>query len=241
MWLRVSRIILRNKILLLTILALLTVFLGYHARKVEMSYEYAAMLPKKDKAFQDNLKFKEVFGEEGNLIIIGVQDSTFFEFNKFQKWKTLCSDISKVEGVENLLSVSNSYNLIKNTDKKQFEIQLVFPDTISNQEELSRAEENFRKLPFYRKLLFNDENNTYLLAITVNKDKMLSKEREKMVKSIQKIGKQFEKEENVKLHYSGLPYIRVVTAIIIRSELYIFSVLALAICIIVLFLFFPIV
>lgn len=203
-----------------------------------MSYEYAAMLPKEDKAYQDNLKFKEVFGEEGNLIIIGVQDSTFFEFEKFQKWKTLCNDISKVDGVENLLSVSNSYNLIKNTEKKQFEIQMVFPDTISNQQELDRAEENFRKLPFYRKLLYNDENNTYLLAITVNKDKMLSKERELMVKSIQKIGKQFEKDENVKLHYSGLPYIRVVTAIIIRSELYLFSALALAICIIVLFLFF---
>ena len=67
---------------------------------------------------------------------------------------------------------------------------------------------------------------------------MLTKDREKMVKAIQKIGKQFEKEENVKLHYSGLPYIRVITAIIIRSELYLFSALALAICIIVLFLFF---
>ncbi len=238
MWIRVSHTILRNKILLLAILALLTLFLGYHARTVEMSYEYASMLPKKDKAYIDNQKFIEVFGEEGNLIIIGIQDSTFFQFERFEKWKTLCNDISKIEGVENLLSVSNSYNLIKNTEKKQFEVQLIFPDTITNQTELKQAEENFRKLPFYRKLLYNDENNTYLLAITVNKDKMLTKDRELMVKSIQKIGKQFEKDENVKLHYSGLPYIRVVTAMIIRSELYLFSALALFICIVVLFLFF---
>ena len=238
MWIKVSGIVLRYRILLITILALITIFFAFQARKVEMSYEYAAMLPKKDKAFQDNLKFNEVFGEEGNLIIIGVQDSNFFEFEKFKKWEALCKDIKEVEGVENLLSVSNSYNLQKNTEKKQFEIKMVFPDTISNQEELLHAEENFRKLPFYRKLLYNDENNTYLLAITVNKDKMLSKEREKMVKSIQQIGKQFEKDENVKLHYSGLPYIRVITAMIIRSELYLFSGLALFICIVVLFLFF---
>src|SRR5690606_29341255 len=101
MWIRVSRIILRNKILLLIILVLLTLFLGYHARTMEMSYEYSSMLPKKDKAYIDNQKFIEVFGEEGNLIIIGVQDSTFFEIEKFEKWKTLCNDISKVEGVEN--------------------------------------------------------------------------------------------------------------------------------------------
>jgi uncharacterized protein len=238
MWIRVSRIILRNKILLLTFLALITIFLGYHARKVEMSYEYASMLPKKDRAFQDNQKFIEVFGEEGNLIIIGIQDSTFFEFDKFQKWKTLCKDLLKVEGVENLLSVSNAYNLHKNTEEKKFEIEMVFPDSISNQEELDVAVEKFKSLPFYKKLLYNDESNTYLIAITVNKDKMLSKEREKMVKAIQKIGKQFEKVENVTLHYSGLPYIRVVTAMIIKSELYLFSALALMICIVVLFLFF---
>jgi len=212
--------------------------MGYHARKVEMSYEYASMLPKKDRAYIDNQKFIEVFGEEGNLIILGIQDSTFFEFDKFQQWKNLCNDLSKVEGVENLLSVSNAYNLHKNTEEKKFEIEMVFPDTISNQEELNRAADKFKSLPFYRKLLYNDESNMYLIAITVNKDKMLSKEREKMVKAIQKIGKQFEKEENVTLHYSGLPYIRVVTAMIIKSELYLFSVLALAICIVVLFLFF---
>ena len=238
MWIRVSRVILRNKILLLTFLALITLFLGYHARKVEMSYEYASMLPKKDRAFQDNQKFIEVFGEEGNLIIIGIQDSTFFEFDKFQKWKTLCNDLLKVEGVENLLSVSNAYNLHKNAEEKKFEIEMVFPDTISNQVELDGAVDIFKSLPFYKKLLYNDESNTYLIAITVNKDKMLSKEREKMVKAIQKIGKQFEKEENVTLHYSGLPYIRVVTAMIIKSELYLFSALALIICIVVLFLFF---
>jgi predicted RND superfamily exporter protein len=221
-----------------TFLALITLFLGYHARKVEMSYEYASMLPKKDRAFLDNQKFIEVFGEEGNIIIIGIQDSTFFEFHKFQKWKTLCNDLLKVEGVENLLSVSNAYNLHKNTEEKKFEIEMVFPDTISNQEELDAAVNKFKGLPFYKKLLYNDESNTYLIAITVNKDKMLSKEREKMVKAIQKIGKQFEKEENVTLHYSGLPYIRVVTAMIIKSELYLFSALALLICIVVLFLFF---
>ncbi len=238
MWIKVSRIILRNKILLLTFLALITAFFGYHAKNVELSYEYANMLPKKDQAYQDNQKFTEVFGEEGNLIIIGIRDTAFFEFEKFQKWKSLCKELQKVDGVENLLSVSNAYNLHKNTEEKKFEIEMVFPDTISNQEELDHAVEKFRSLPFYRKLLYNDETSTYLLAITVNKDKMLSKEREKMVKSIQKLGRQFEKDENVKLHYSGLPYIRVVTAVIIREELYLFSILALTICIIVLFLFF---
>ncbi|MCF6333169.1 MAG: MMPL family transporter [Draconibacterium sp.] len=238
MWLKVSHIILRNKILLLTVLAAITIFLGYHARKVEMSYEYASLLPKKDKAYKDYQKFVDVFGEEGNLILVGIQDSNFFQLDEFQDWRNLCKELTEVEGVENLLSVCNTYNLKKNTKEKRFEVEMVFPDTISNQKELDGFAEKFKELPFYRKLVYNEKTNTYLLAITVNKDKMKTKAREKMVLSIQQMCQKFEREQNVKLHYSGLPYIRVVNAIKIRKELYLFSALALFICVIVLFIFF---
>jgi predicted RND superfamily exporter protein len=238
MWLKVSSIILRNKILLLGILVVITLFFGYHARKVEMSYEYALLLPKKDQAFKDYLEFVEVFGEEGNLIIIGIQDSNFFQLNRFNAWKHFCAELSEVEGVEDLLSVSNAYNLAKNTVERKFEIEQLFPDSIDTQEEIDHQSEIFRSLPFYRKLVYNPENHTYLLAITVNKDKMHTKDRERMVKSIQKIARNFERKQQVDLHYSGLPYIRVVNSIKIKRELYMFSALALAICIVVLFLFF---
>ena len=90
MWLKVSGVILRNKISLLGILLIITLFLGYNARKVEMSYEYASLLPKKDQAFKDYQRFVDTFGEEGNLIIIGVQDSSFFQADRFFAWKQMC-------------------------------------------------------------------------------------------------------------------------------------------------------
>lgn len=238
MWIRVSRIILRNKILLLVLLAAITIFFGYHASRVEMSYTYASLLPKKDQAYKDYQKFVEIFGEEGNLIIVGTQDSNFFELEKFKKWNELCNNLTEIEGVENLLSVSNTYNLRKNTKERKFEIDKIFPQTISTQEELNISAEKFKSLPFYKGLVYNSETDAYLLAITVNKDKMKTKDREQMVLSIQQLCKRFEKTENIKLHYSGLPYIRVVNAIKIRTELYLFSALALLICIIVLFIFF---
>ena len=238
MWIRVSGLILRNKILLLVILAVITLFFGYHAMRVEMSYSYSSMLPKKDKAYEDYQNFVKVFGEEGNIIIVGMQDSTFFQLEKFKKWRALCNNLTNIDGVDNLLSVSNTYNLIKNKKEKKFEVRKIFPDTIATQKELASYEKEFRSLPFYKGIVYNPETSTYLLAITVNKKKMKTKSREKMVLSIQQLCHQFESDENVKLHYSGLPYIKVVNAIKIRRELYLFSILALAICIVVLFLFF---
>lgn len=238
MWVRVSRIILRNRILLLSVLALITIFFGYHAQRVEMSYEYASLLPKKDQAYKDYQKFVEVFGEEGNLIIVGIQDSNFFKVDHFNRWERLGNELSAIDGVENLLSVTNTYNLVKDTEEKRFRVVNTFPDTISSQKELDKYVEEFYRLPFYKGLVYNPESHSYILAITVSKDKMKSKEREKLVADIQKVCHNFEKDENVNLHYSGLPYIRVVNSVKIKKELYMFSVLALAICIVVLFVFF---
>ncbi len=238
MWVRVSRIILRNRILLLSLLALITIFFGYHAQRVEMSYEYASLLPKKDQAYKDYQKFVKVFGEEGNLIIVGIQDSNFFKVDHFNRWERLGKELSAIDGVENLLSVTNTYNLVKDTEEKRFRVVNTFPDTISSQEALDKYVEEFYRLPFYKGLVYNPESHSYILAITVSKDKMKSKEREKLVADIQKVCHNFEKDENVNLHYSGLPYIRVVNSVKIKKELYMFSVLALAICIVVLFVFF---
>ncbi len=238
MWLKVSSIILRNKILLLSSLALITLVMGYFAQKVEMSYEHASLLPKRDQAFNDYQNFVKVFGEEGNLIILGIKDSSFFQIERFSRWEALCRELEALEGVEGLLSVSNAYNLKKNSDARKFAMVELFPDSITDQESLSRQEEIFRNLPFYRKLLYNPENHAYLLAITVNKDRMHSKERENLVKEIRKIAGRFEKVQQIELHYSGLPYIRVIHSMKIKREIYLFSMLALAICIVVLFLFF---
>jgi len=238
MWVRVSRIILRNRILLLLVLGAITFFFGYHARQVEMSYEYASLLPKKDPAYKDYQKFVDVFGEEGNLIMIGIRDSAFFQLNHFRRWERLCNELSEVDGVENLFSVTNAYDLKKNIEEKKFEVIPVFPDSISTQNGLDASVKRLKQLPFYKDLIYNDETHAYVLAITVNKEKMKTKEREDLVAGIQKVCRAFERDENVKLHYSGLPYIRVVTSVKIKKELYMFSALALGICILVLFLFF---
>lgn len=203
-----------------------------------MSYEYASLLPKKDQAYKDYQKFVEVFGEEGNLIIVGIQDSNFFKVDHFNRWERLGNELSAIDGVENLLSVTNTYNLVKDTEERRFRVVNTFPDTISSQKELDKYVEEFYRLPFYKGLVYNPESHSYILAITVSKDKMKSKEREKLVADIQKVCHNFEKDENVNLHYSGLPYIRVVNSVKIKKELYMFSVLALAICIVVLFVFF---
>ena len=53
MWTKIAGIILRNRTVFITGILLGTVFMGFQARNVQMSYESADLLPKTDSAYLD--------------------------------------------------------------------------------------------------------------------------------------------------------------------------------------------
>ena len=238
MWQNISSKILRYRVVLLIIVILYTIFMIFNATKVEMSYEYAPLLPKSDSASIEHREFVDLFGEEGNLITIGVVDPDFFTLEHFNNWRDYCEELSNIDGVDNMISIPNTVHLVKNTEEKKFDLLKIFKEDITSQAALDSMASIFHTLPLYRGYLYNDSTETYLVALTMNKDRMKTKEREKLVKNIQKVSAQFEKASGHYLHYSGLPYIRVVNSIMIKKEIYLFSGLALLICIAILFFFF---
>ena len=51
---------------------------------------------------------------------IAISDSLFFNIDRFLFWDSL-SEIKKINGVENIISVNNLSKLEKNSDEKRFE------------------------------------------------------------------------------------------------------------------------
>ena len=81
-WEKFARLILRNRILFLILILINTIFLSTQWKNIRFSYSEANLMPK-DHPFNiayDN--FVDVFGEEGNLLIIAVNDSLLFEKTK---------------------------------------------------------------------------------------------------------------------------------------------------------------
>lgn len=238
MWQQLSSFILRYRGLLLISVLIFTIFMGYTGRKIEMSYAYAELLPEKDSATIDYENFVETFGEEGNIIVIAVEDNEFYQLKHFKRWTQLCSELGEVSAVENMLSIPNSYQMVKNAQEKKFDIKQIFPQQINTQTELDSLRKLFESIPLYDGYLYNDSSQTYLAVLTMNKDRMVTKERESLVEDIRDCCIQYEKETNIKIRYSGLPYIHVRNAILIRNEIYLFTGLALLICLVILYLFF---
>ena len=238
MWQRLSSFILRYRLLLLITVILFTIFMGFTGRKIEMSYSYAKLLPEKDSASIDYSTFVETFGEEGNIIVIAVEDDNFYKIDHFNKWRQLCTELGEIGAVENMLSIPNSYQLVKNKEAKKFEIEQIFPKNIKSQTELDSLRKIFESIPLYNGYLYNATSNAFLVVLTMNKDRMITKERESLIEAIRDRCIQFEKDTNIKIRYSGLPYIHVRNAILIKREIFLFTGLALLICLAILYLFF---
>jgi len=225
MWAAIAKFILSKRILLLLVLGAITAFMAFQSTKVEMDYEYASLLPETDSVASQYKKFKDLFGEDSNVLVIGVQDKNFFQKDKFNHWIKLQDTIEQVEGVLNVISVSKAYDLKKDTENKRFQLEQLFPDELVSQAQLDTLAERLHDLPFYKNLLYNDTAQVYLLAITLAKEKVNSRERVALVDAIERATEHYATKYQSELHYSGLPYIRTRVAVKIKNELNLFNLL----------------
>src|SRR5690554_8184815 len=105
MWFKLSQLILRNRIVIISIIAGLTIFFGYFAfTSLEMDNKYGNMLPKKSPAQDDYLQLKEMFGEDGGALVLAIKTDKLYTEENFLMWKQLGDSIAKLDGVNSVLS-----------------------------------------------------------------------------------------------------------------------------------------
>lgn len=237
MWIRIASAILRNRLFILFLLGIITIFMGFQARKIEMSYQYAPLLPADDPAYQEYEHFLSLFGNEGNLLVLGVQDDNFFDLNHFKVWQKLSQDLKEISGVKSVFSISEAYDLVKSSSERKFELNPHFRQ-FQNQQELDSLKQLFFEMPFYREQIYNDSTNAYLMAVTLVSEILESPGRVQLIEEIKAVGLAYETETGAKLKYSGLPFIRVETAEMIKRELNMFILLTLLVMAVIIYLFF---
>ncbi|MCX6271344.1 MAG: MMPL family transporter [Bacteroidetes bacterium] len=238
MWTILVRFILRNRLGILVFIGLVTVFMAYMASKVELSYEMGKILPDTDSTSIKYEQFKKKFGEDGSVLFIGVKDPRLFELGFFNDWYDLSVDLKQVDGIEEVVSLTRLYQLVRNDSTHKFDFKPVVGKKPASQTELDSLKRKIYSLPFYKGLIYNKETNATLMAVTLNKAKLNSKGRIALVKEIREKAEAFGKKNQVEVHYSGLPFIRTQLSKKVQHELKVFILLALFVASLVLFFFF---
>ncbi|WP_212001369.1 RND family transporter [Chitinophaga sp. HK235] len=238
MWQRLAGFVLKFRLPLLLLLLIATGVMAIYATRVEMSYDYVATIPHDNPKFLEYQKFKEKFGGDGNMLVLGVQTDKFFQEDFFRDYVKLNQDLKKVSAVESILSVPVAINLVKNDSTQKLEAGLLFKDSSYTQAQIDSLAGVFRTLLFYKDRLYNAETGAYMMAIYVNKDVFNSPKRTAVVAEINKLAKAFEEKHHTEVHLSGLPLIRTVMAVKVADELKLFLKISFLLTGLILFLFF---
>ena len=238
MWNSLGRFILKYRIPLLVLLLGATAFMAYKAKELQLSYEFANAIPTDHPKYKAYQEFRKKFGEDGNLLVIGIQTDKLFEEKIFNDYTQLVKDIKKVNGVEDIISITTAVNLIKDSATEKLGPQTIFEDKPLSQAEIDSSKNVFYNLPFYRGLLYNPDSNAWLLGVHINKGILASKAREKTVAQITSLSDAFSKKHSLETHLSGLPLIRTVLAKRIADEMKWFLVLSVILSAVILLLFF---
>ena len=237
MWIFLSRLILKNRIIIILLIAGVTVFMVKKGRDVRLSYSMAKLLPSDHPISLDYQVFLEKYGAQ-NVLVIAIEDSLISTLEHLLKWDKVTQDIEIINGVEQVVSFANLPVLLKDTINKKFILKRWFSQDVKTQLQLDSAFSQYSKQPFYKGLINSNDNKVSTLLISLDNIVMKSASREELIFSIKDLVDAYSDEFQTKVHYSGLPYIRTVDSIKIKDEISLFIIFTLLITSLILFLFF---
>jgi predicted RND superfamily exporter protein len=238
MWESIARLVLKYRLFWLIALLSVTGYMAFRASRVQLSYDFTKTIPTDNPKYQAYQEFRQRFGDDGNVLVIGVQTDKFFQLDVFTDYIALTERLKKVPGVDDVLGINSAINLLKDTVTQKPQVVTIFPAHPTTQAQIDSGKAVLLGLPFYRGLLYNDSTGTWLTAVHVNKDVMNSAGRIATVNAISRAVDSFGLRHGFDMHTSGLPLIRTKMATKVSKETTWFLLGSVVILSFILFLFF---
>lgn len=238
MWTRLAHFIIKYRLPLVLLIGAITVFMGYHARNAEMSYDFRGTVPANDPEQIFFTEFRKQFGEDGNIVAVGLKDSAIYKYENFEKLREFCVEVKKMTGVNDVISLPQIKQIEKDTAKTRFILTDVFPGKITSQKQLDSLLLEAQKQKFYIGQIVNEKNGAIAILISIQKDVLNSSKRVGLTDQIIEEGEAFSKSTGIKLHYAGLPFVRSVITSQVGQELKVFLMVSVIITGIILLIFF---
>ena len=239
-WAKTARIILRNRIVILLLVAAFTVFLGMQWQHMRFSSSQANLLPDDHPVNQEYKSFLSKFGEEGNAVVLAIRDSALFKPNNFKRWNKFSKQLGAFPEVDFVLSTDNLQELVKDNEKQEFVLQPLLKKELESQHEIDSITQHlFNNMPFYDNLLYNKESRTLRTVMYLDKDIINTSVRKDFIlKDMMHLVSGFEEETGLDVHISGMPYVRTMNSQNIIDEIGKFILAALGVTSLIFFFFF---
>jgi hypothetical protein len=239
-WNGVARLILRNREVVLGLLILVTVFMVFQWRHIEFTHTEANLLPDDHPINEEYNRFVDRFGEEGNLIILGISNNSLNNYQQFNAWNKLADTLETFPEIDFVLSTANLPDLKKSKDNKKFIIGQVLEKELTSDKELQEFKKTlFSELPFYKNLIYSEKDSVIRTAAYMKKEIVNTMVRKDFIlDDFEPIIKYYKETYGLEIKVSGMPYIRTLNAQNIVDEIGYFLLAALLVTSGIFFFFF---
>src|SRR5690606_10253680 len=239
-WPKVARIMLRNRIFILLCIVGFTVFMGLQWKNIRFSNTESIILPEHHPASLQYKDFTDLFGEEGNAIVLAIKDSALFEPENFNRWNRLSKQLEAFPEIDYAISLENLKVLVKDNEKQAFAMEPFLKGSPGSEREVDSIKNAlFTELPFYDGLIYNPESGTIRTIAYMDKDIVNTAVRNEFIlNDLQDLIVDFEAETQMDVRVSGMPYIRSWNTKTMVDEIGIFIVAALVITSLIFYFFF---
>jgi len=119
-WHGLARLILRNRVIILLLIAGVTVFMGLQWKHMRFSNTEANVLPDDHPETVQYDEFVNLFGQEDNAIVLAVRDSMLFTTNNFNRWNKLSKQFQAIPEIDFVVAINNLQELKKDNEKQEF-------------------------------------------------------------------------------------------------------------------------
>ncbi|GJM27482.1 MAG: transporter [Cyclobacteriaceae bacterium] len=207
-------------------------------RQLELSYDFAKVVPSNDPDLLYFQNFTKTFGEDGNMMVIGVADSAVYEPLNFRRFKFMSDYIQNIPGVTHVVSLTNMNRLEKDTEQKTFHAVPIFQTIPSDPHSLDSLLKLALDQRLYSDQLINRDNGAMLMLVALDDEILQSKRRQTVVSDVVHALDIYTEGTGIKLHIGGLPYLRNFLTSKVKEELDLFLILSALVTAVILFIFF---
>ncbi len=237
MWNFIARSILKNRLVILIVIVLFTIFMAYEGRKCEISYNFNNLLPEDDSTAIVFQNFKKTYGANDNVIIVATDDKDLFTLQKFQALYKFNHSLNAEIAVDSVFSASNFYMLRRDTSGTKFIFKKAVPQLPQSLAEVDSIKTLLYNEKFYDGLLWKSGSSISVTAVSLNPDSLDTPRRNDFILHVVHQIEVFAKANNIKYRYSGLPYVRGMIGAQVEKEINIFLLLSALITAGILFFF----
>ncbi len=231
----IARLILRNRLTVLSIILLLSFFMAWQGQFVQVSFKFSRLLPKTDSTQVDYDIFRERFNQVGNTVVLAIDSFDIFDPELYPQWQLLQDEMSSIEGVQGVLSPINALNLRRNDSLEKLYYESLNPGFRSGN--LDSLRSLYGDLPFYKGLLLSEDGQVPLMLVQIEAEKLYVREIVSIVEEIKERVETAEAKIGKDIKISGLPHLRMANTKKVSAEIFLLVGLAMLVTAIILYAF----